>query len=106
MGRTSLNTAKMYAQKSTTQIHDQIVTEFDLSASLINQICGQNELMGINPVIKKSVQLRNPYTDVLNCLQFEMMQRWNNDPEINKEIYRTLLFISVNGIAAAMQSTG
>jgi phosphoenolpyruvate carboxylase len=106
MGRTSLNTAKMYAQKSTTQIHDQIAAEFQLSASLINQICGQNELMGINPVIKKSVQLRNPYTDVLNCLQFEMMQRWNNDPEINKEIYRTLLFISVNGIAAAMQSTG
>lgn len=42
MGRTSLNTAKMYAQKYTTQIHDQIVTEFDLSAPLINQICGQS----------------------------------------------------------------
>ncbi|HAC14938.1 MAG TPA: phosphoenolpyruvate carboxylase [Bacteroidetes bacterium] len=106
MGRASLDTAKMYAQKSTTQIHDQILTEFDLSSSFINQICGQKELMDINPVIKKSIQLRNPYTDVLNCLQFEMMQRWNNDPDINKDTYRTLLFISVNGIAAAMQSTG
>jgi phosphoenolpyruvate carboxylase len=47
--------------------------------------------------------LRNPYTDVLNLLQIELLRRMTegDDPELRRS-----LFLSINGIAAAMQSTG
>jgi phosphoenolpyruvate carboxylase len=108
MGRASFITAGVYAGSNGIDIHNQIKLEFDKATIVINKICGQDELMDINPVIKKSISLRNPYTDVLNYAQYSMMQRWNRGTASDEErdTLRNLLFISVNGIAAAMQSTG
>ncbi|MGH7456881.1 MAG: phosphoenolpyruvate carboxylase, partial [bacterium] len=58
------------------------------------------------PVLKKSIALRNPYTDVLNLLQIELLQWWRHLPTEEREALRHALFLSINGIAAAMQSTG
>lgn len=106
MGRASILTASVYSNGSEPKIHSIIVDEYKLSVEIINAICGQTSLMQINPIIKKSIYLRNPYTDVLSYLQVEMMQRWRVSNEEDKQILRPLLFNSVNGIAAAMQSTG
>ena len=43
---------------------------------MILRITGQNELLDSNPVIQKSIFLRNPYTDVLNLLQVELIKRY------------------------------
>lgn len=108
MGRASFTTAEIYSGETGRDMHYKVLSEFEKSSRIINSICEQNELMDINPVIKKSIKLRNPYTDVLNFIQHEMMLRWKNvDKSSNEaEQLRNLLFISVNGIAAAMQSTG
>ncbi|MBW3555131.1 MAG: phosphoenolpyruvate carboxylase, partial [Gemmatimonadetes bacterium] len=58
------------------------------------------------PVIRKSIALRNPYTDVLNLVQLELLRRFRSAGEGEREGLRELLFLSINGIAAAMQSTG
>jgi len=63
-------------------------------------------------VLQKSIRLRNPYTDVLNLLQVELINRdratgqENGHSTAHRESLRTALFLSINGIAAAMQSTG
>lgn len=57
-------------------------------------------------VIKHSIRLRNPLTDVQNLLQIELMKRYRSVSDDDKERYRRALFMSINGIAAAMQSTG
>lgn len=106
MGRASLTTAGIYGQIAKSPIHDQILAEFNRSKDIIVGVCSQKELLDKNVVIKKSIRLRNPYTDVLNLLQYEMMQRWNNGNVSEKESLKNLLFTSINGIAAAMQSTG
>jgi phosphoenolpyruvate carboxylase len=108
MGRASFTTAEIYSGNSGKQMHEIIAREFEKSSKIINAICEQSELMDINPVIKKSIKLRNPYTDVLNLIQHEMMMRWKSIDKnsTDAEQLRNLLFISVNGIAAAMQSTG
>lgn len=88
-------------------IPDLIQQEFSLARTAILQITGQAELLDNNPVIQKSIRLRNPYTDVLNLIQAELMTRWRarDEADEGKEL-RYLLFTSINGIAAAMQSTG
>lgn len=108
MGRASFTTAEIYSGSTGKDMHSLVFKEFELSSRIINSICEQKELMDINPVIKKSIRLRNPYTDVLNLIQHEMMSRWKLVEKSSDEAeqLRNLLFISVNGIAAAMQSTG
>jgi phosphoenolpyruvate carboxylase len=89
-----------------TPFHQQIEKDFQRARQAILQITDQEELLDHDPVIRKSVMLRNPYTDVLNLLQVELMLRYRQAPESAREPLRRALFLSINGLAAAMQSTG
>ncbi|MEM1056235.1 MAG: phosphoenolpyruvate carboxylase [Bacteroidota bacterium] len=60
-------------------------------------------LLETSPAIAATIRYRNPATDVLNLAQLELMRRWR---EAEGDETRTALFLSINGIAAAMQSTG
>ncbi|MFQ5653045.1 MAG: phosphoenolpyruvate carboxylase, partial [bacterium] len=82
-----------------------ICEDFELARKAILQITGQKELLDNSPVIQKSIALRNPYTDVLNLLQIELMQRWRSSEADDRAPLRRA-FLAINGIAAAMQSTG
>ena len=70
-------------------------------------VTGQGALLDNNPVIQASIRARNPETDLINALQVELLRRWRDrsddadDPEL-----RTVILLSVNALAAAMQSTG
>ena len=67
------------------------------------------ELMDGDPVIQRSVQLRNPYVDPLNYLQVEMLRRLRAlpDPEgPEAERLREVIVLTINGIAAGLRNTG
>jgi phosphoenolpyruvate carboxylase len=55
------------------------------------------------PVIRRSVELRNPYVDPLNRLQIELLHRIRHGGE---ERLRRALQVCINGIAAGMRNTG
>ena len=62
-----------------------------------------------DPVIQRSVQLRNPYVDPLNYLQVEMLRRLRAlaDPDgPEAEHLREVIVLTVNGIAAGLRNTG
>jgi phosphoenolpyruvate carboxylase len=86
--------------------HERIAGDFAQARAAILAITGQAELLDNSPVIQKSIALRNPYTDVLNLLQVELLRRYRAAAQSEKPKLRQLLFLSINGIAAAMQSTG
>jgi phosphoenolpyruvate carboxylase len=86
--------------------HETILRDFEAASGAIVQITGQQEVFDYNPVIRKSIALRNPYTDVLNLLQIELLERHRASTSGDEEQLRRALFLSINGIAAAMQSTG
>jgi len=111
MARTRLDIASEYLTLASDpvaaqRINQQIVDDFKKAETSIIEITGQDSLYGHVPVFKKSVDLRNPYSDVLNLLQVELIRRSRNDSESDKERLSHALLLSVNGIAAAMQSTG
>lgn len=62
------------------------------------------ELLEHNPVLRRSVDVRNPYVDPINLVQVEILSRLRNggDPGL----LRDALLVTVNGIAAGMRNTG
>jgi phosphoenolpyruvate carboxylase len=88
-------------------VHHTIAAEFARARDAILAITGSAALLEGSRVIGRSIELRNPYTDVLNLVQIELLQRYRAaSGEADRERFRQLLFLSINGIAAAMQSTG
>ncbi|MFO7858753.1 MAG: phosphoenolpyruvate carboxylase [Ectothiorhodospiraceae bacterium] len=55
------------------------------------------------PVVRRSVDVRNPYVDPLNRLQVELLHRVRHR---NEEHLRKALQVCINGIAAGMRNTG
>jgi phosphoenolpyruvate carboxylase len=110
MARARLDIAEKYellhdADRGT-GCHERIAEDFRLAHDAILSITDQTELLSGSPVIRRSIELRNPYTDVLNLVQVELLRRYRSADESEREGLRQLLFLSINGIAAAMQSTG
>jgi len=79
----------------------------DATAAIL-QITGRPSLLAMSPAIELSIAARNPWTDVVNLAQVELLRRWRsareNTPQA--EELRPALLASINAIAAAMQSTG
>ena len=86
-----------------------IRAEYDRTHQTILAITGHPALMAGDPVIQRSVQLRNPYVDPLNYLQVEMLRhlRALPDPDgAGAEPSREVLLLTINGIAAGLRNTG
>lgn len=62
-----------------------------------------HELLAPNPVLRRSIEVRNPYVDPINLVQVELLCRLRRarDPRV-----RAALLITVNGVAAGMRNTG
>jgi phosphoenolpyruvate carboxylase len=103
--RARFEIARYYAAAGDAALHDGIAAEHARFAAGVCEITGQARLLDNNPVIQSSIQRRNPYTDVLNLIQVELLRRFHGSPAHDDEL-RSAIFLSINGIAAAMQSTG
>jgi len=83
--------------------------EYARTREAILETTGHAELLDDDPVIQRSVQLRNPYVDPLNYLQVEMLRRLRSlaDPDSpDAERCREVIVLTVNGIAAGLRNTG
>jgi len=106
MARARLMIARCYEEHAASSQYDRIAAEFHRARSAILRITGQRELLDNNPVIQGSIEQRNPPTDLLNLLQMELLRRHRDADEAGRRDLRPALFASINGVAAAMQSTG
>ena len=69
----------------------------------IQAVSRHGDLLEATPVIRRSIDVRNPYVDPLNLVQVELLRRIRDRPD---ERVHTALMITVNGIAAGMRNTG
>lgn len=106
LARTHLKTAEIYNTEKN-DFHDQLVTEFNKAKRGITEIAEIQNFLDHNPVIQNSIAFRNPFTFPLNFIQVELLKRWESSKkEEDKRELTEVLFLSINGIASAMQSTG
>jgi phosphoenolpyruvate carboxylase len=67
-------------------------------------VSGHRQPAENNPVLRRSIDVRNPYVDPINLVQIELLARLRQShdaPEL-----RRAFAITVNGIAAGMRNTG
>ncbi len=84
----------------------QLTEEYELTCKMLLEVTGQAEILDNAPVLRKSIRLRNPYTDPLNLIHVELCKRLKNDSQNKDTELEQSIFLSINGIAAAMQETG
>lgn len=108
LARTRPEMAQRYGQLAGSGFHSQIAAEYQRACSAVLAITGQDSLLENRPAIANSIRLRTPYTDVLNLIQIELLRRWQEQPEeaVEPDRLGKAILLSINGIAAAMQSTG
>lgn len=89
------------------RIFKDILEEYKLTSDMLLNVTSQLEILENIPVIRKSIRLRNPYTDPLNYIQVQLLKRYK---EVSKDeadkVLTPLILTSVHGIAAGMQETG
>ena len=86
-------------------IFGEIRDEWQRTHDAILAITGQAEILDNNPVIQRSIRERDPETDLINALQVELLRRWRDSVE-DRDAVAPIIMLSVNALAAAMQSTG
>ena len=112
LAKTELCIARHYAAllKSPTvrkKIFGMITDEYKRSVRMVLKVSGRTKLLENQPVLARSLQLRNPCVDPLNYLQIRFLKRWRAANEKQRtEPLRRLLALTVNGIAFGMKSTG
>jgi len=65
-------------------------------------IAGHTTLLQSTPVLRRSIDVRNPYVDPLNLVQIELLRRVRG----SDTRAHAALMVTVNGIAAGMRNTG
>ena len=90
------------------RVWDAVEAEYARTRETILRVTGHAELMDGDPVIQRSVALRNPYVDPLNYLQVEMIKRRRarRVKKEDREGIRAVLELTVNGIAGGLKNTG
>jgi phosphoenolpyruvate carboxylase len=83
------------------------------AANTVVEITGHTRLLEENPVLRRSIDVRNPYVDPINIIQVELLRRLrqmgpksaaSDDPDVVQ--LRRALLATINGVAAGMRNTG
>ena len=109
MAKADLSIARLYSGLvRDTQLGERVFSmlsqEFDRARKSILWLTGQNELLERNPVLMRSIKLRNPYVDPLSLIQVELLRRKRSGETSDDLNYA--LGATMNGIAAGLHNTG
>jgi len=66
---------------------------------------GKERLLTENAVLRRSIEVRNPYVYPINLVQIELLRRLREDAAADAQIINAFM-VTVNGIAAGMRNTG
>ncbi|QEL20378.1 phosphoenolpyruvate carboxylase [Limnoglobus roseus] len=110
LAKADLVIARLYAdlvgdQKLAAQIYGRIEAEYRASADAVCRITGQTALLERSPVLKTSIEQRNPYVDPLSFIQLVLLSRLRANGAGRDELV-TAVLESINGIASGLKNTG
>lgn len=86
------------------RVFDMLLEEFERTKAVVLRLTGQKMLLDKNPVLARSIRLRNPYVDPLSLIQVELLRRKRGGEDNDNLNYA--LAATMNGIAAGLRNTG
>jgi len=109
MAKADLSIARHYAglvadQAMRERVVQLIFEEFERTRRVVLDLTGQSTLLEKNPVLARSIKLRNPYVDPLSLIQVELLRRKRAGEDSDELNYA--LAATINGVAAGLRNTG
>jgi phosphoenolpyruvate carboxylase len=84
-------------------IGDGLRRQLASDTATVLELAGRDQLLADEPWISESLRLRNIYTEPLNMLQAELLQRNREAPQ---PVLERAIMVTIAGIAAGMRNTG
>jgi phosphoenolpyruvate carboxylase len=113
MRKADMGIAELYAglvddPKIRRRMFALLSAEFERTEKAILAVTGQKQLLGREPVLLRSVELRNPYIDPLNYIQVEMIRRLRGGAPQSPQAdsIRAVIELTINGISGGLKNTG
>jgi phosphoenolpyruvate carboxylase len=109
LAKTDLAIAQRYVSElvdpSLHKIFDQIKNEFELTVNELLLMTNKTEILGNQPILARTLQIRDTYLAPLQLLQISLLKRVRNQKEVDPLLARALL-LTINGVAAGLRNTG
>jgi len=108
LAKTDLGIGARYARLAGTageRLFPVIEAEYERTAKIICDLLGTGAALEREPVLRRSIRLRNPYVDPISLLQVDLLDRWRAGGRKDEDLERALRS-TVRGIARGMQNTG
>ena len=109
LAKTDLAIAERYVttlvDPSLHKIFDQIKAEFDLTVKELLLMTNKSEILGNQPILARTLQVRDTYLAPIQLLQISLLKRVRTQKEADPLLARALL-LTINGVAAGLRNTG
>jgi phosphoenolpyruvate carboxylase len=110
LAKTDLVTAKRYVATLVPQeLHhflDTITAEFELAVKEILALTEKTQLLGDQPILARTLQVRDTYLAPLHLLQIDLLHRVRNAGDVIDPMLIRALLLTINGVAAGLRNTG
>ena len=84
---------------------DDLRNRLELACRTVLDALDSGRLLADNPVLRRSIEVRNPYVDPINIVQIDLLERLRGESVVGPELWQAFL-VTVNGIAAGMRNVG
>ena len=110
LAKTDLVMAKRYVEtlvpKELHHFLDTITEEFELTVNEILTLTGKTTLLGDQPILARTLQVREAYLSPLHLLQVTLLHRVRTAGDSSDAMLIRALLLTINGVAAGLRNTG
>ena len=110
LAKTDLVTAKRYVEtlvpKELHHFLGTITEEFELTVKEILTLTGKTTLLGDQPILARTLQIRDAYLSPLHLLQVNLLHRVRTNGDSSDAMLIRALLLTINGVAAGLRNTG
>ena len=109
LAKSDFGIAKLYSELVTDEslrerVYGKLREEFERTEQAVLLVTEQKALLESNPVLARSIRLRNPYVDPMSLIQVELLRRKRTGD--TSDALNRALGATINGISAGLRNTG